>query len=281
MGEALAWPLLSERMRRLGVVSRAVGQLVFRFRDYLGALALLILLASARPGDFVVTAPASRLLVAIGLVLLLAGQLTRIAVAGYEVVRRAGVDKRISASRLLTGGLYAHTRNPLYLANIMILAGLAGIFRSRWVLLLGLPAVVAVIAAIVAAEEEFLARKFGDHYAQYRGAVNRFLPRIRGLLATLRHTTFDFRRAIRREYGTVFAVVSTGLLLVARRRLALGGLQAARENVSELAVIWVACALGWALVRWLKKTRRLETIPDDLEHTSCDEIGDDAAHRIA
>jgi protein-S-isoprenylcysteine O-methyltransferase Ste14 len=252
-------------MQRAAAALRAIGHVVFRWRDYLAPLAVVLVMASARSSDFVVDVGARRVLVGIGLVVLLAGQLIRIAVAGYGVVRRAGVDRRISASRLVTEGLYAHTRNPLYGANLLLLGGLAALYGSRPVLLIGMPVLALVLVAMVTAEEEFLARRFGGDYAAYRRRADRFIPRIRGLKTTLAPLPFDVRRAVRREYGTVFSVASTALALLARRRVALDGLAGARPALLQIAAAWGMCALAYALVRWVKKTKRLETLPPALD----------------
>jgi protein-S-isoprenylcysteine O-methyltransferase Ste14 len=253
-------------MGRAASALRAIGHLVFRFRDYLAPLAVLVVVASARASDFVVGDVERRVLGAVGIVLLLAGQLIRIAVAGYGVVRRAGVNKRISASRLVTDGLYAHTRNPLYVANVMILGGLAALYGSRPVLVVGMPVLALVIVAIVTAEEEFLAGRFGGDYAAYRRRADRFVPRVRGLRTTLASLPFDVRRAVRREYGTVFASASTALGLLARRRVALDGLSGARPFLFAIAAAWGICALAYATIRWMKKTKRLETPPPAIDH---------------
>ncbi len=250
-------------MQRIAAVYRALGHFVFRYRDYLAPVALALIVACARSSDFVVHPRATRLLDVVGTGLLVAGLLIRIAVAGYGVVRRSGRDRRISASRLVTGGLYAHARNPLYVANVMILSGVAATYHSRTVLLVGLPLLVAAVVAMVAAEERFLAERFGAEYAAYRRRVRRYLPSVAGLGATLRRTPFDAKRSLRREYGPTFAVVATTLLLITRRRIALAGLAAASRDLTDVATVGAVCALAYACVRWLKKTKRLETAPDD------------------
>jgi hypothetical protein len=113
-----------------------------------------------------------------------------------------------------------------------------------------------------------LARRFGGDYAAYRRRADRFLPRVHGLKTTLASLPFDVRRAIRREYGTIFSIVSTALALLARRRVALDGLAGARPVLLEIAATWGVCALAYALVRWGKKTKRLETLPPALDRVA-------------
>ena len=246
-------------MARLDLSSRTtIGHFVFRFRDWLSPVALGAVLATAPFSRFVGGGVACTLEIA-GVALLVVGLLIRIAVAGYGSIRRSGLEKRISASRLVTDGLYAHTRNPLYLANITMLSGLAAVYGAYWVIVAGLPLLVFAITSLVSAEEEFLARRFGTEYDDYRDRVPRFGPRLAGLGHTLAAMPFDGLRAIRREYGTVFAAASAAVVLAACRRVAVDGLSASRQGLVRLAVVWAAVVLLYAVVRWLKKAKRLET----------------------
>ena len=65
------------------------------------------------------------------------------------------------------------------------------------------------------AEEAFLARKFGADYVAYCGRVNRFVPDLRGLSQTIRGFEFDWKRVVRKDYGTTFTWMSTALVLIA------------------------------------------------------------------
>ncbi len=78
-------------------------------------------------------------------------------------------------SRLVSGGLYRFTRNPMYLGMLLILTGIA--------VLLGAPANILVLAGFVAyithfqikPEEERLEAMFGDEYRAYKRSVRRWL----------------------------------------------------------------------------------------------------------
>lgn len=78
--------------------------------------------------------------------------------------------------RLVTSGIYAHTRNPMYLGHMIALAGLAVTTRS--------PLAVALFVGHVpwfdrraARDEEHLAALFGPAFEAYRARVPRWLPR--------------------------------------------------------------------------------------------------------
>lgn len=82
-------------------------------------------------------------------------------------------------SRIVTTGVFAVSRNPLYLGGICILVGIALALDLPWVLVLLLPAFIACHYVLVAPEEKYLAAKFGEEYAMYAAAVRRWMGRVR------------------------------------------------------------------------------------------------------
>jgi hypothetical protein len=85
--------------------------------------------------------------------------------------------------------------------------------------------------------------------------VPRFIPRLRGLRATLSRFSFDWKRVVRKEYGTTFSWTTTALALLALERVHWDGSRSATLGV--LAAMWLILALLWMTARWLKRTRRL------------------------
>lgn len=231
-----------------------LGHFVFRYRDYLAPLgvALVVLLSAPRP--FAAAGAAGWN--AVGVLVALAGQALRVLVIGLAYIRRGGVNKRVAAARLVVDGVFAHSRNPLYVGNFLLLLGLMMIWNSP-----GGYVLVAVVGlalfAMVRAEETFLLGKFGDEFAAYCARVPRFIPNFRGLRATMARFAFDWKRVLRKEYGTTFSWTTTAVVMLAWERVAWQGLAAATPALVVLAAVWLALALLWATVRWLKKQRRL------------------------
>ena len=78
-------------------------------------------------------------------------------------------------SRLITIGLYAYTRNPIYLGIIVLLFG--WFFTTRLTALLIMTLLFLILLCIVAKwEEGELTERFGAQYEQYRRAVPFFIP---------------------------------------------------------------------------------------------------------
>jgi protein-S-isoprenylcysteine O-methyltransferase Ste14 len=76
---------------------------------------------------------------------------------------------------LVVEGPYRFTRNPMYVGLLLLYTGVACWFGLVWPLLLA-PVLVWVIGVwVIAREERYLDRKFGQEYRQYRSQVRRWL----------------------------------------------------------------------------------------------------------
>lgn len=194
---------------------------------------------------------------ALGLATAAGGQVLRVAVIGLAYIRRGGKDKRIYASSLVQEGFFAHSRNPLYVGNALVLLGLLLIHGSPYFILLGGSFYLFAYLSITAAEEAFLHRTFGDAYAEYVRKVPRFVPRLRGLRDTLKGMTFDWRRVLRKEYNSTFTWMTCAMALFLWEEYRNVGPEAAREKLSLLLPIFAVLVLAYATVRIQKKTKRL------------------------
>jgi len=235
----------------------ALGNVFFRVRDALFPLVFLAVVLSDRPRMLLGSPLWDRALDALGVVVALAGQAVRVLVIGLAYIRRGGLDRRIHADRLVREGIFAHSRNPLYLGNLLAMIGLCLIHNSRLVYLVAMPFFFYAYWAIVLAEEKFLGRKFGPDYEAYRREVPRFRLRLRGLRTTIRSMRFDPRRVLRKEYGSTFAGVTAILALVVWDDFQLRG-EAAGDRSLEIGLwIWAPAVAAYLVIRWMKKSGRL------------------------
>ena len=250
--------LVEPRSRVREAVTR-IGRFVFRYRDYLSPLGLIVILACSRPHPFFASERLDVWFDALGLLVASVGQAIRMLCIGYAYIQRGGVNKRLAANRLVCEGIYAHSRNPMYVGNFLLLAGLAIIYHSFLVYCVALPVYLGGILTIIKSEEEFLRGKFGDEYEDYCRRVNRFVPRLRGLRTTMAGMPFDWRRVIRKEYGTTFAWISVALALIAWEQITWYGSTGARTALVWLGILWTGVFFLYAVARWSKKTRRLDS----------------------
>jgi protein-S-isoprenylcysteine O-methyltransferase Ste14 len=79
------------------------------------------------------------------------------------------------ATRIVTGGPYRLTRNPMYVSLVLLYVGVALFMNSWWQLIL-LPVVVIIVDRfVIAREERYLASAFPAEYGALRSRVRRWL----------------------------------------------------------------------------------------------------------
>jgi protein-S-isoprenylcysteine O-methyltransferase Ste14 len=76
---------------------------------------------------------------------------------------------------LVTTGIHGRTRNPIYLGFFLIYVGIGIAVHSPWILTLTLPIAAAIRYGVVAREEAYLERRFGDAYRDYKAPVPRWV----------------------------------------------------------------------------------------------------------
>ncbi len=229
-----------------------VGNFLFRYRNGLFPLTYALLLVNHwRILDNDLFAAL------IGFAVALLGQVLRALTIGLAYIVRGGRKRRVYAQRLVTEGMFAHCRNPLYLGNLLIITGVATAANSLLFVTVGLPLFLFAYLAIIAAEEDYLRRIFGQEYFEYCRRVNRIIPNFSGFGETLRGRKFNWNRLVVKEYGSTFAW-SAGMILVVMKNTwqrpdrAVNG-----ETLWILEFLLAFVTLAFGLARYLKKSRIL------------------------
>ena len=86
---------------------------------------------------------------------------------------RVGIDIE-HPDKLITSGVFAFSRNPIYVAFALILFGQFLIFPN-WILLIYLGAGIWLFHRQVLREEEYLKKHYGKEYLEYSNRVRRYL----------------------------------------------------------------------------------------------------------
>ncbi|TIU96628.1 MAG: isoprenylcysteine carboxylmethyltransferase family protein [Mesorhizobium sp.] len=76
---------------------------------------------------------------------------------------------------LVTTGIHGWTRNPIYLGMFLTYGGIGVAAQNAWILVLTLPLAILIRYGVVAREEAYLERRFGDTYRDYKQSVRRWL----------------------------------------------------------------------------------------------------------
>lgn len=92
------------------------------------------------------------------------------------VIAARAVTRAYNSDQLVTSGIFALVRNPIYSAwLVFIIPGLALLGRS-WPLLLTPVIGYAVFKRLIHREDEYLRQRFGKTYLDYRAQVSELIP---------------------------------------------------------------------------------------------------------
>jgi protein-S-isoprenylcysteine O-methyltransferase Ste14 len=89
---------------------------------------------------------------------------------------RAGTEVKPwrPTSALVTGDIFAHTRNPMYWGLGLLILAIAIGLASGWTLVALVAFALLIHYGVVVREERYLEAKFGDDYRRYRAEVPRY-----------------------------------------------------------------------------------------------------------
>jgi len=114
------------------------------------------------------TRPLAWLVIAIGLCLMLWSVLSL-------VRHRTTFNPYAASAHLCLAGPFRFSRNPIYLGDWFILAGLSLWLTTWWPILFSPLVWIAVRYGVIRHEEEHLEARFGDVYRTYLASVRRWL----------------------------------------------------------------------------------------------------------
>ena len=130
------------------------------------------------------------------------------------VIRALASGQLQKNEQLATGGLYAHTRNPLYLGSLILAIGFALASRSWWIVAGIVLLFFTIYLPVIRAEEIYLREKF-PQFEDYARQVPRLLPRIGSSSRERGAFSWDLYRK-HREYNAVLGAAAMLAVLVAK-----------------------------------------------------------------
>ncbi len=202
MTPSLADQPISDAERR---PSARIGAVLFRHRGWLPIPFLLVpLLAHGR---------ADAMNWIIGAVLIVLGEAIRLAgvAAAGTVTRR----RSRTVQRLVTYGIFAWMRNPLYVGNFLIWLAFVVISGVLWFIPVAILLFGIEYTLIVRYEEGVLESTFGEEYLRYKERTSRWFPRPPGSDEEGEHL---WGEAWRSEISTFMQYVVIIGLFIAKQR---------------------------------------------------------------
>jgi protein-S-isoprenylcysteine O-methyltransferase Ste14 len=88
---------------------------------------------------------------------------------------RTSIQTGTPTDVIVTYGPYAFSRNPIYVAMLLLLVGVGIWTNSLWFLIVAIVCSQLLIRGVIEPEERYLEREFGTDYLQYCAKVRRWL----------------------------------------------------------------------------------------------------------
>ncbi len=100
-----------------------------------------------------------------------------ILIAGWLQFYRAktNIQPHKPSSNLIQSGLYRFSRNPIYVSGLLLQLGIGLLMNNLWIVLLVPVSKFVFDRYIIAREEAYLERAFGEVYLDYKRTVRRWL----------------------------------------------------------------------------------------------------------
>lgn len=136
----------------------------------------------------------------------LSGTLFRVLIVGFSP--RATSGRNVSAQRadlLNTTGAYSLLRNPLYLANFIIVLGIVMLSRSINLIIIHALFFMVFYTPIIYTEERYLLGKFKEMYETYSRNTPCIIPRFKHYQTPA--TPWSWRMVMRREQDSMLATL--------------------------------------------------------------------------
>ena len=80
-----------------------------------------------------------------------------------------------TTNRIIKTGIFAYTRNPIYLSFVIFYLSMFLVFENVMYFLSSIGLVIWLNNHVIKVEEDFLLKKFPDEYKRYMGAVKRWI----------------------------------------------------------------------------------------------------------
>ncbi|MCF8203237.1 MAG: isoprenylcysteine carboxylmethyltransferase family protein [Crocinitomicaceae bacterium] len=188
---------------------------------------------------------------AVALVVL--GHLIRALAVGKRAAHTSGRNRDEQVAEALNStGIYSMVRHPLYLGNITTYIGWAVFTGIDWLVPVFLILFVAYYRLIIYAEEQFLTRKFGQDYLDWRKQTPLLLPAFWKYKANPQ--PFSIKVVLENEYSGWAASMTTAFVLLLFQTYILGGLKQNQNALMGMALFIVVFGYG---MRYLKKKTRV------------------------
>lgn len=236
----------------------AAGNFFFKYRNSAFPLIFALAILLMRPRMLLGDPALDRWLILTGAGIAVLGQAIRLTTIGFEYIDRGGKEGKVYASRLVDRGVYGLSRNPMYVGNALIAVGMSMVTGSPQAYLVLIPLFLFIYEAIVAAEEHYLAPRFGAEYRAYCARVPRWLPALGNIPRAFAGMRYNWKRSLRQDLSTITALLLGLILFPLWRLLFIAGLEAATAAAPRAVLLAGAVLVVYGALVWMKKNKLLQ-----------------------
>lgn len=226
-----------------------LGNFFFQYRNYLFPVFYLLMFIPFVPR----VTENYLLMLVVGLGVLGIGQTIRLVTIGMDYIKRGGKGGRIYAEGLVTGGLFAHSRNPMYVGNVTMVLGMGIMSNSYFYLLVMVPFFHFIYECIIRAEENYLRTQYGDAFETYCADVPRWLPNLKGISDTFKSQKLNFKKMFYKEYNTTFVWMVGAVVVSFFNCYWIFGEKFCEKNSEYFISFLLVSSLFYLTVRYFKK----------------------------
>jgi len=231
-----------------------IGNFLFKYRNKLFPLIILLLFAAARPSETLLGSTyLANIKDWVAMVIALSGLALRSLVIGYAYIKRGGMNKKVYAENLVTEGLFGVCRNPLYVGNLLIYAGVFLLHGAALTVIVGIAAFLFIYQCIVYAEEAYLEEKFGEGYKNYCNDVSRWGLKLSRFKASTEGMNFNFGRAIMKDYSTIATTFIMLAITEMYKQIVKSEGDISSQEVRTMVLLILMIGLWAGFIRFLKK----------------------------
>lgn len=138
---------------------------------YLGGLLLGILLHYLKPLEIF---NGSSLIPLGGILIIISIFIFVISIMSF-VRAHTEINPHKPTTSIIVNGPYRFSRNPIYLSMTLLYLGITVLFNDFWLLIILVPVLIIIRYGVIKREEEYLTKKFGKKYIQYKNSVRRWI----------------------------------------------------------------------------------------------------------
>ncbi len=186
-----------------------------------------------------------------GLLISLLGEFIRVLAVGFSYEGTSGRETYLRAENVNTTGIYSIVRNPLYIGNYFMFAGVVIAFSNLYALVVFSLFLYLQYYFVILAEEDYLMDKYPEQYTGYCSRVRRIIPVLGSYVKN--RNPFNLQKVVFKENDSLFNLLVMFILVLLYKEKSLNG---SVSDFTPYIFSGVSILLVYIIIKIIKKKRR-------------------------